>query len=196
VAKAFAIKLLAVALTIAAALALPAGWAVAAGGVVWIAVAAFFTYTIAHPASRFFVDIVDRLPAGAPRIALTFDDGPDPDVTPRILDVLRAHGARATFFVLGERVEQHPEVVRRIRDEGHAIGTHTQHHRLRFHFGSAAYVAREIEDAIHAVAAVTGTPPTLFRPPQGLRTPPFTSGWRRVRRSRSLAGLPWSPRGL
>src|SRR5204862_7283673 len=126
----------------------------------------------------FFIDVVDRLPATTPQIALTFDDGPDPDVTPRVLDVLRAHGAKATFFVLGERAARFPDVVRRIRDEGHALGTHTQHHRLRFHFGSAAYVAREITDAIDAVSAITSTRPTLFRPPQGLRTPPFTAGWR------------------
>lgn len=191
--KALAIKLLALALTIALAAVLPAGWALAAGVGVWLAVAAFFTYTIAHPASRFFVDVVDRLPASAPQVALTFDDGPDPEVTPRVLDVLRAHRARATFFVLGERAVLHPDVVRRIRDEGHALGTHTQHHRLRFHFGSAAYVAREIEDAIAAVAEITGARPTLFRPPQGLRTPPFTAGWRRTR---GLACVTWSVRGF
>ncbi len=191
--KAFAIKLLALAVTVAAALALPTPWAIIVGVAIWLAVAAFFTYTIAHPASRFFIDVVDRLPATAPHVALTFDDGPDPDVTPRVLDVLRAHGAKATFFVLGERAARFPDVVRRIREEGHAIGTHTQHHALRFHFGSAAYVSREIEDAIAAVSAITNARPQLFRPPQGLRTPPFTSGWRQTR---GLTCVTWTVRGL
>ena len=77
--------------------------------------------------------------------------------------------------------------------EGHAVGTHTQTHRLRFHFGSPAYVQREIEEAIAVVGAILPAPPTLFRPPQGLRTPCFASGWRRTS---GLTCVTWSVRGL
>jgi peptidoglycan/xylan/chitin deacetylase (PgdA/CDA1 family) len=126
-------------------------------------------------------------------VALTFDDGPDPVVTPQVLDVLRAHHARATFFVLGERAARHPELIRRMQREGHTVGTHTHRHRLRFHFGSPTYVQREIEDAVAVVAGILHARPTLFRPPQGLRTPCFVSGWRRTR---GLTCVTWSVRGF
>jgi peptidoglycan/xylan/chitin deacetylase (PgdA/CDA1 family) len=130
---------------------------------------------------------------GTTAVALTFDDGPDPVVTSQILDVLGAHDARATFFVLGERAARYPEVIRRMHREGHTVGTHTQRHRLRFHFGSPSYVQREIEDAVDVVAQILPTRPRLFRPPQGLRTPCFASGWRRTT---GLTCVTWSVRGF
>jgi peptidoglycan/xylan/chitin deacetylase (PgdA/CDA1 family) len=191
--RAFAVKGVAAALAAAALWTLPTGWAAAAVIVIAIVAIGFLTYAIADPRSGFFVPVVSRLGQGAPIVALTFDDGPDPVVTPQILDVLAAHRARATFFVLGERARRYPEVVRRIAREGHTVATHTQHHRLRFHFGSAAYVQREIEDAIAVVAEIVARRPTLFRPPQGLRTPCFASGWRRTK---GLTCVTWSVRGL
>jgi peptidoglycan/xylan/chitin deacetylase (PgdA/CDA1 family) len=191
--KAFAIKALAVAAGLAAMWLLPAGWAALAIAVVVIATVGFFTYTIVHPSSRFFAPVISRLAGGEHHVALTFDDGPDPVVTPQVLDVLAAHDARATFFVLGERAALHPELIQRMHREGHTVGTHTQHHRLKFHFGSPTYVQREIEDAIAVVAGILPAPPTLFRPPQGLRTPCFASGWQRTR---GLTCVTWSVRGL
>ena len=119
-----------------------------------LATIGFFTYTIAHPSSQFFASVVSRLATDEPVVALTFDDGPDPVFTPQILDVLAAHHARATFFVLGERAALYPDLIQRMHREGHTVGTHTQRHRLRFHFGSPTYVQREIEDAIAVVAGI------------------------------------------
>lgn len=65
-------------------------------------------------------------------VALTFDDGPDPEQTPRVLDTLREHGVRATFFLIGSKAELHPEIVRRMAAEGHAIGIHTWSHSPGF----------------------------------------------------------------
>jgi peptidoglycan/xylan/chitin deacetylase (PgdA/CDA1 family) len=192
--KAFAIKGVAAAAGALAIWRLPPGWAAAAAIAIAVATIGFLTYAIAHPSSQFFVPVVDRLAAGEPIVALTFDDGPDPVVTPRILELLAAHRVRATFFVVGERAARYPELIRRIARDGHAVGTHTQHHRVRFHFGSPAYVAREIEQAIAVVAGILpGARPALFRPPQGLRTPCFASGWRRTR---GLTCVTWSVRGL
>jgi peptidoglycan/xylan/chitin deacetylase (PgdA/CDA1 family) len=191
--RAFVAKLPAVAAAAAAAWLLPAGWATLAIAAIALALVGFFTYTIAHPRSRFFVPVVDRLATGEPVVALTFDDGPDPVVTPRVLDLLGAHGARATFFVLGERAARYPDVIRRIHREGHTVGTHTQRHLLRFHFAGPGYVQREIEDAVAVVAGILPARPTLFRPPQGLRTPNFASGWRRTR---GLTCVTWSVRAL
>ena len=97
-------------------------------------------------------------------IALTFDDGPDPVWTPRILDVLRAHRAHATFFVVGARVNRHPELVRRMLAEGHEIGSHTFTHA---DVASARGWRRDLEITLtrNAIAGATGRYVTLFRPP-------------------------------
>src|SRR5919108_301985 len=73
---------------------------------------------------------VRRGPADRRAVALTFDDGPDPVFTPRVLDILAQFGVRGTFFVIGKRAEQHPEIIRAIADTGHEVGNHTYTHRL------------------------------------------------------------------
>src|SRR3954454_23753495 len=77
-------------------------------------------------------------------VALTFDDGPNPDATPLVLDALRDRGVKATFFILGRHAEQWPDLVKRVADEGHAIGNHGWFHR-KLHFKSPAYVRRDLE---------------------------------------------------
>ena len=191
--KAFAAKTPALAAAAAAAWLLPPGWAAPAIAAIAAALVGFFVYAIAHPSSQFFIPVVDRLASDAPVVALTFDDGPDPVVTPRILDLLGAHGARATFFVLGERAARYPDVIRRIQREGHTVGTHTQRHLVRFHFARPRFVRREIEDAVDVVAGLLPARPALFRPPQGLRTPMFASAWRRMR---GLTCVTWSVRAF
>jgi peptidoglycan/xylan/chitin deacetylase (PgdA/CDA1 family) len=191
--KAFAVKLVAVAAGLVTVWTLPHGWAVPAIAAIAIATVGFLTHAIVHPDSQFFVPVVSRLATDEPVVALTFDDGPDPVVTPQVLDVLGAHRARATFFVLGERAARYPELIRRMHREGHTVGTHTQRHRLWFHFGSRTHIRTEIEDAIAVVAGILPARPTLFRPPQGLRTPCFASGWKTTR---GLTCVTWSVRGL
>ncbi|MET7669994.1 bifunctional polysaccharide deacetylase/glycosyltransferase family 2 protein [Micromonospora luteifusca] len=97
-------------------------------------------------------------------MALTFDDGPDPRWTPQVLDVLRRHGAHATFFVVGARVNEHPELVRRILAEGHEIGSHTFTHA---DLAEVSPWRRDLELSLtrKAVAAATGREVALFRPP-------------------------------
>jgi peptidoglycan/xylan/chitin deacetylase (PgdA/CDA1 family) len=191
--RAFAVKALAVGAALAAIAIMPSGWGAVATAVITVITIAFLAYVVVHPRSQFLIPVVSRLPTHDPLVALTFDDGPDPVFTPQILDVLGAHRARATFFVLGERAHRYPELIRRMHREGHTVGTHTQHHRLRFHFGSPAYVQREIEQAVATVSSILNARPMLFRPPQGLRTPFFASGWRRTS---SLTCVTWSVRGL
>ena len=191
--RAFVVKLPALAAGVATVWTLPPGWAAIAIAAIAVIVIGFFSYTIVHPSSQFFVPVVSRMATDDQIVALTFDDGPDPVVTSQILDVLGAHDARATFFVLGERAARYPEVIRRMHREGHTVGTHTQRHRLRFHFGSPSYVQREIEDAVDVVAGILANRPRLFRPPQGLRTPCFASGWRRTT---GLTCVTWSVRGF
>jgi peptidoglycan/xylan/chitin deacetylase (PgdA/CDA1 family) len=99
-------------------------------------------------------------------ICLTFDDGPDPEQTPAILDLLKRYDAKATFFITGEQALQHPEVVRREIEEGHELGNHTQHHII-FRHPSPAVVRSELDEAEQAIQAAAGVRSRLFRPPGG-----------------------------
>ncbi len=100
-------------------------------------------------------------------VALTVDDGPDPVFTPRVLDVLAEHGARATFFLVGRRAAREPELVRRIVSEGHAVGSHSWSHREPGTL-SRRELWSDYRAGRQAVEAAAGGPVRLFRPPRGL----------------------------
>ncbi|HEX3838912.1 MAG TPA: polysaccharide deacetylase family protein [Steroidobacteraceae bacterium] len=123
------------------------------------------------PRSRLLGPNWTRLPGGQHTVALTIDDGPDPDVTPAVLDLLARHQVRATFFCIGERVTQHPELARRIAREGHEIGNHSEHHRHVFSLFGPAAMRREIVLAQASIQAVCQAVPRFFRAPAGLRNP-------------------------
>jgi peptidoglycan/xylan/chitin deacetylase (PgdA/CDA1 family) len=106
-----------------------------------------------------------RLPAGN-GILLTFDDGPDPDVTPGVLDRLRASDARAVFFVIGRRAEAYPDLLRRIRDEGHVIGNHSYSHLHPRRLRPLVY-RNDLARCQQAIARAADVRPRLFRPPYG-----------------------------
>jgi chitin deacetylase len=98
-------------------------------------------------------------------LALTFDDGPDAANTPRILDALRARHAHATFFVLGAQAKRHPELLRRMVAEGHAVGSHSWSHPARV---TSAQARREVDSTARVIRDATGFAPALFRPPYGI----------------------------
>jgi peptidoglycan-N-acetylglucosamine deacetylase len=126
------------------------------------------------PRSGWLGPNVTRLPAAAARrgeIAITIDDGPDPEVTPRVLELLARHGAQATFFCVGERILRHPELVRDIVRRGHEIENHTQRHRHNFSLLGPRGMRAEIAGAQECIARVTGVRPRFFRAPAGLRNP-------------------------
>ena len=147
----------------------------------------------ASPRTQCFVPTRHRGDGSSKALALTFDDGPDPRWTPQVLDLLAAHGARATFFVVGERAARHPELVRTIVARGHLVGTHSWSHGPWFHFQPRTAIAADIRKSIDAVAAIVGRTPLAFRPPLGLRVPHLQQAW-------PLVGLPltcftWTARG-
>ena len=115
-----------------------------------------------------------RLPEAAAarnEVALTIDDGPDPRVTPQVLDVLDRYQTRATFFCIGELAAKYPQLCREIVLRGHAVENHSQQHCHNFSLlGSAAY-SREIQAAQDTLAGITGQMPMFFRAPAGLRNP-------------------------
>lgn len=113
--------------------------------------------------------VLFAVPARAPRFALTLDDGPDPATTPAVLDVLRRHGAHATFFVLGERARRHPELVARIVREGHELGNHTWRDEPTWRLPPRAF--RESVRATQRALEEYG-PVRWFRPGSGWPTAP------------------------
>lgn len=112
-----------------------------------------------------------RLAARAPAVALTFDDGPDPLVTPRVLDLLDRAGARATFFLIGEAARRHPDLVATIALRGHGIGNHTLSHPALFAALGPGGMRREIVGAQRVLGGLLGWSPRLFRAPMGFRSP-------------------------
>ena len=100
-------------------------------------------------------------------LALTFDDGPDPEITPLVIDTLDEAGGRGTFFLLGEQVKKHPGTARMIVERGHLIGNHSMTHPKMFLIGKK-YIKREIDDAQKVISDAAGVEPKLFRPPYGL----------------------------
>lgn len=126
------------------------------------------------PRSTLLGPNLTRLPPQAiarHEIAITFDDGPDPEVTPRVLDILDAHGARASFFCIAERATRHPELCREILRRGHTIENHSREHPMGFALRGPGGMRREIAAAQSDLAAITGRVPRFFRPPAGLRSP-------------------------
>jgi peptidoglycan/xylan/chitin deacetylase (PgdA/CDA1 family) len=112
-------------------------------------------------------------PASAARheLALTFDDGPDPEVTPRVLDLLDAHHARATFFCIAEHAQRHARTCREIVRRGHAVESHSLTHRTTFALLGLRGFRRDIAQAQAILSDVVGRPPRFFRAPAGLRNP-------------------------
>ena len=124
------------------------------------------------PRSRLLGPNWTHLPETAPAaVAITIDDGPDPEVTARVLDMLGEHDARATFFCIGERVDRHPALARAIVAPGHEIGNHSYRHLMRFSLLGPRGVAAEIARAQQAIGAATGEVARFFRAPAGLRNP-------------------------
>jgi peptidoglycan/xylan/chitin deacetylase (PgdA/CDA1 family) len=126
------------------------------------------------PRSQWIGRNVVRLPARAAargEIALTIDDGPDPAVTPAVLDLLARHGVRASFFCIAERAERHPELMKRLVAEGHEVHNHTARHDHRFSLLGPAAFRREIGSAQATLERLTGARPSCFRAPAGLRNP-------------------------
>ena len=101
--------------------------------------------------------------AGSDAVHLTFDDGPDPEVTPWVLDMLAQHRAKATFFVVGDQAVKHPDILEALKKAGHVVGGHTMRHELGWRTDTTPYVQS-------ALASIDGLQP-LFRPPYGKMTP-------------------------
>ncbi|MFZ1009662.1 MAG: polysaccharide deacetylase family protein [Candidatus Sulfotelmatobacter sp.] len=138
--------------------------------VVLSATTLLIVYLLFHPRNQWLVANRSRV-NGAHCLALTFDDGPDSVYTPKLLDILQEKGVKATFFVIGKRADQYPEIVRRAWAEGHLVGNHTWSHYPLFCFLTPRRLRAEIERCTESVRRSCGFRPRLFRSPVGLRHP-------------------------
>lgn len=126
------------------------------------------------PRGRILGPNLVRLPAAAAarnEVGLTFDDGPDPEVTPKVLDLLDRYRAQASFFCVGENAAAHPELVLEIVRRGHSVENHSYRHSNAFAFYGLSRLRRDVESAQAIIAGISGQPPLYFRAPMGLRSP-------------------------
>jgi peptidoglycan/xylan/chitin deacetylase (PgdA/CDA1 family) len=145
-----------------------------------------FAYASLWPTSQIF----GRTLVAPPRpgtLALTFDDGPNPAWTPRLLDILAAHNAHATFFMVGRFAEAEPSLVRRVADAGHLIGNHSWSHPNLARTASSR-IRQELTRTSDTLAQIVGRPPRFFRPPYGARRPYVL----RAARSLGMTPVTWN----
>jgi len=140
-----------------------------------------------HRNSFIYGRVLGRLPPQGRKVALTFDDGPNPDTTPRILDTLQKCAVKATFFVLGRHVERWPALVDRMVREGHQVGNHGYFH-IKLHLRSPGYVRRDLVLGMRAIEQAGGTTPEFFRAPHGFRSPWVSA----IARSMGQRTIGWS----
>lgn len=125
-------------------------------------------------------------------IALTFDDGPHPEFTPKVLELLKKHGAKATFFCIGKAIDQHPKLFKQILAEGHTVGNHTYSHSKAFGFFGAEKVIEELNKTIDVVHNLTGKHLKLYRPAFGVTNPMIEKAVKRL----NVQSIGWNVRSL
>ncbi|SHI61427.1 polysaccharide deacetylase family protein [Pseudozobellia thermophila] len=125
-------------------------------------------------------------------VAITFDDGPDPEFTPQVLDLLKKYGAKATFFCVGHKMERHPELLKRTIAEGHTVGNHTYSHSRAFGFYNTEEVKSELERAKAIVKDLTGLTMDMYRPTFGVTNPSIEKAVKDL----DLQSIGWNVRSL
>jgi peptidoglycan/xylan/chitin deacetylase (PgdA/CDA1 family) len=144
-------------------------WLIAAPPAIAAAAAGITAYGAVYPRSQLFGSTVCR--TNSPRkLALTFDDGPNPAITPKLLDLLDLYKARATFFVIGKHARDCPDLLKETAARGHVIGNHTDAHPNLFWL-KPDQITVELRCCNYSIIAATGAPPKWFRPPYGMRNP-------------------------
>jgi peptidoglycan/xylan/chitin deacetylase (PgdA/CDA1 family) len=126
---------------------------------------------VAIPRFRLFGNFICRGSGSKKRVALTFDDGPDPRSTPQLLELLREHAIPATFFCIGKHVAAHPELAAQIIREGHVLENHSYTHSAFINFYSKSRLQHEMAQTQTAIEKATGRAPRFYRPPVGLTNP-------------------------
>lgn len=177
---------------LATAIATPRNWKAAAAAVIanHVVIGTFGVL----PKSTLLGPNITRLPGGASShvLSLTFDDGPDPSLTPRILDMLDDAGARATFFCIGVRVDAYPTLAAEMRDRGHGVENHSYSHPNLFSLHGPRAMQREVVRAQESIQQHSGRRPQFFRAPAGVQSPWLAS----VLAAEGVSLVSWTRRGF
>jgi len=156
---------------------------------VYLGVAALGVF---KPQLQMYAELIWRGTGGRAEIALTFDDGPEPEHTRRILSILAREGVKATFFVIGRKVERYPEVAAEIVKQGHALGLHGHNHDRLLALRTPKHIMDDLLAAQEAVRKATGEIPMMFRPPVGITSPRIDEAVRKL----GLTVMAWSVKGM
>lgn len=157
-----------------------------------LSITVFMVWASASIRSGVYVRAFCREKTDRKVVYLTFDDGPHPPETERVLDVLRERGAKATFFLIGSKVSGNEAVLRRMLEEGHALGLHTYNHAGTFPLLSFDKMLADVNEGKRAVESVTGKKISLFRPPFGVTNPTIS----KVIRTLGLHTVGWNVRSF
>src|ERR1700722_16764550 len=159
---------------------------------VWIVYLPIFICGLVFIRMNFFCRAICRGDAGRMKVALTFDDGPDPDATPKLLELLSREKIVATFFCIGKKAAAHPELTARIAAEGHLLANHSFRHPWFISFLLPPWLGRELGRTQRAIQEAGGVTPAYFRPPNGLTGPHFAGVLKRT----GLTLVGWDVRSL
>ena len=141
---------------------------------------------------NFFLRTVCDTTLPGKQVVFTFDDGPDPAVTPQVLDILKEYNAQGTFFCIGKKIPDNEALLKRIHEEGHIIGNHSYSHAFLFDFFPFWTVAKELHQTSALIKTVTGKIPRFFRPPYGVTNPAIS----RSLRKKDYVVVGWNIRSL
>lgn len=164
------------------------GWWYAIPGVFLLGMAGLGSFRIAM---SFYFKVICRFQS-TNQIVLTFDDGPHETVTPKVLDVLKKHGVKATFFCIGSRAEQHPQLIRQAYQDGHIIANHSWCHKYTYGFYSTKKILADLQRCNEVLKTIIGVNPKFVRPPFGVTNP----NMKRALRKYPLTTVGWSLRTL
>lgn len=151
----------------------------------------FLIYGSIFIQSNFYLKSVSKL-SNPKAILLTFDDGPDPEITPQILELLNDYDRKAIFFLIGEKAKKYPELVKEIHQKGHTIGNHSYTHEKWFDIRSSAIMTKELEQTNSVLENSVGEKIVYFRPPYGVTNPNL----KKAIKNTKLKSIAWSFRSL
>ncbi|MBY0425337.1 MAG: polysaccharide deacetylase family protein, partial [Cytophagales bacterium] len=160
-------------------------WTLVIPSLIYSGLVAYGSYQIQW---NFHLKSINRLPNTPHAVSITFDDGPIPGYTEKILDILDHHQVKATFFLIGNRVEAHPALAQKIVEQGHLIGNHSHNHTFWFDLHSFKQMRDELATCNDTAEKITGKKMRLFRPPYGVTTPIMT----RVLKSNGMTSIGWT----
>lgn len=142
--------------------------------------------------SNFYVKIIRSVKTDEKKIALTFDDGPDANITPMILDTLEKFGIKAAFFSVGQKMDSHPDLLKMIDKEGHIVGNHTYSHSNWFDFYSFKKMVEELDKTEKLIYDLIGKKVRFFRPPYGVTNPALAKAIKKM----NYTPIGWNVRSL